>query len=230
MSGRAAPKPLPGLHLGGMPRVNLIPPEVGERAARRRTRGFLVVAVIAVVGLVGVGYALATVRAIGAQLELQAAQARTQELIDQRAEFAETAAVTQAVRLIEQTRIDATSGEIVWADIFDKITAALQTSAYVEWAGSAPPPWAAPVGGSNDLVTIARAGSLTLVVDSTSPAESTALYRRILALDVTAEMSYELIELPTGQPVYRTTIVILLADEALAERFAEAEGGDDEGQ
>ena len=230
MSARAAAKPLAGLVLGGTPRVNLIPPEVGERAARRRTRGFLVVAVIAVVGLVAAGYALATIRAIGAQFELDAAQARTQELLAQRAEYADTAALTQAVGVIEQTRIDATSGEIVWADVFDEISGVLGTNAYVEWSGGSPPPWSAPIGGSTSTIALARAGALTLVFDSVSPADSTALYRRILALDVTAEMSYDLIELPSGQPVYRTTIVILLADEAVSGRFAETEGDDDEGQ
>lgn len=230
MSGRATPRPLAGLVLGGEPRVNLIPPEVGERARRRRTRGFLVVAVIAVVGLVVAGYALATLRAIGAQFELEAAQARTEQLLAQRAEYADTAAVTHAVGVIEQTRIDATSGEVVWGEVFDEISAVFGTNTYVEWTASAPPPWLAPIGGSTSLVTLARAGALTLVVDSASPAESTALYRRILALEVTAEMSYELIELPSGEPVYRTTIVILLADAALGERFAEAEGADREGQ
>lgn len=218
MSARAAVKPIAGLVLGGEPRVNLIPPEVGERARRRRTRGYLVVAVIAVVALVLAGYAVATVRAIAIHQILEAEKVRTSELLDQRAEFADTIAVTQAVRVIELTREQATSTEVLWADIFDEITAQLGTSTFAEWSAQAPAPWVAPLEASNALAKPLVA-TMTLTVRSTSPLDSAALYRRLLDLDATADMSYTFLEQPDGELLYLATMTLNLNSDALANRF-----------
>ncbi len=225
MSGRAAPRALPGLVLGGEPRVNLIPPEVGERARRRRTRGFLVAAIVVVTALVVAGYAVATIRAIAVQQQLAAAQARTQTLLEQRAQYADTAAAARAVSVVQQTRLQATSGEVLWADVFDEITAELGPNTYVEWSADSPPPWVAPLEAAGALGK-PRVGVITLSVRSAGPLDSTALFTRLRALDITADMSYQVIELPTGETTYLTTITLNLAAESLALRFAE--GGDQE--
>jgi hypothetical protein len=218
VSPRAAAKPLAGLVLGGEPRVNLIPPEVGERARRRRTRSYLVVAVVAAVALVLAAYAAATVRSLAVHQILEAEKTRTTQLLEQRAAYADTIAVTQAVGIIELTREQATSTEVIWADILDKITAQLGTSTYAEWSAQAPAPWVAPLATSTPLAKPLVA-TMTLTVRSASPIDTSALYRRLLELDATADMNYTFLEQPDGELLYLATMTINLDADALAGRF-----------
>lgn len=230
MSARTT-KPLPGLVLGAEPRANLLPPEVHERVKARRTRGYLVLLVIVVFLATAGGFAFASIRALSAQSSLAAAQTRTLELIEEKATYSEVIATTSALALITDTQVDATSTEIIWGEIFDRIGLVLPVGKYFvdSWDASFPAPWEAPLLQDAPLQE-PRVGQLTLrLVTETFP-ESAALYRSVSGVEGVADVRIETVELPEGTPGYRTTIVVALSAESLSDRWSDDEEADDEGE
>lgn len=230
MSARAAVKPLAGLELGGEPRVNLLPPEVGERVRIRRTRGVLVALAVLSVGLVAVGYSFATLTAIGAGAALAGAQARTSELLAERAEYAQVSSLLSASATIEEVRANATVGEVVWADVLDEVTAILgedgfTSNGYYKWSALSAAPWATPLAPGGDL-RAPRVATITLTVQSANPIESTSLARRIAQLDMVADVSVDASELPQGEMLWQTTMTINLNEKAISSRNDESSDAD----
>lgn len=243
MSARAA-KPIPGLVLGAEPRAHLLPPEVSERGKAKRTRGVLIFLVVLVLLLTGAAYGLVSVQAIQAQAALAASQAHTLELIEQRAQYTETVAVTRSRDVISEVRINATSNEVIWADILDKISAQLSPNSYAEWLAQGTTPWASQLGAAGPLRE-SRVASLTLVVTSPVPFDATALFLAIQRLPEIADVTLDDITQPSGALTYDATFTINLSEEALSGRWVaeteetaddttestteETEGADDEG-
>jgi hypothetical protein len=232
VSARAA-KPTPGLVLGAEPRANLLPPEVHERVKARRTRGYLVLLVIVVFLATAGGFAFASIRALSAQSSLAAAQTRTLELIEEKATYSEVIATTSALALITDTQVDATSTEITWGEVFDRIGLVLPVGKYFVASidASFPAPWEPPLLESGPLQE-ARAGVLTLQLVTETFPEGAALYRSISEVEGIADVRLETVELPEGQSGYRTTILIALSADSLSDRWSDEdeEGADDEGE
>lgn len=238
MSARVA-KSTPGLVLGAVPRANLLPPEVQERVRARRTRGYLVLLVLAVFLATAGGYAFASIRAITAQASLAAAQTRTLELIEEKATYAEVISTTSALDLIADTQVDATSTEIIWGEVFDRIGIVLPAGSYIvaTMDASFPAPWDAPLIASGALEE-ARVGTLTMELVTETFPEGAALYRSLGEVEGIADLRIATVELPEGQAGYRTTIVVALSADSLSDRWStadtegetEGEVSDDEGQ
>ncbi len=239
MSARAA-KPIPGLVLGAEPRAHLLPPEVSERGKAKRTRGVLIFLVVLVLLATGAAYGLVSFQAIQAQAALAASQARTLELIDQRAEYTDTVAVTRSRDVISEVRLNATSNEVVWADILDKVSAKLPPNSYAEWLAQGTTPWDSQLGAAGPLRE-PRVASITLVVTSTIPFDATALFRAIKDMPEIADATVDDVTQPNGALTWDVTFTLNLSEEALAGRWveetegtttdetAETEGADDEG-
>jgi len=206
------------LVLGGEPRADLLPPEVElvkKARAQRRILGLLVVLAIAVAVA---GYGLATIRAAAAQLGLAAAQARTLALIEEQSVYAEAARVTSLLTTIEKTRSDATSSEIVWAEVMDEITVVLPPSTYASWEATTRMPW------DPELLTTGplrqpRVGTLVFTITSAQPIDATTLVRAIDEVEGFADASLDLIVRVTGDGAFQTTMTLNLGVDALAERF-----------
>lgn len=88
----------PALQAPALPRVNLLPPEIGERARLRRLQAVLAGGVVVAAGAVGLlqlsasaGVAEATDQVAGAQARGSALQAQTRELADVDVVYAEAA-------------------------------------------------------------------------------------------------------------------------------------------
>jgi len=113
------------LILGGMPRVHLLPREVGEgqksRALRRRLlAGLVIVVVLAILATVGATFALFTANA-----QLANEQSRSALLASSRTKFGDVTRLQGQVDQIVTSQPLADAGEILWAPYLQQIQASL---------------------------------------------------------------------------------------------------------
>lgn len=223
MSARAATKPLAGLVLGGEPRVNLLPPEVGERARQRGVRARLGGVVVLSALLVAVGYGYAWWQTALAEGVLATEQARSNALLNEQLTYTEASAMKGLVDSTVLAQQVAVSGEVVWADIVAELGTAADgiPVTLVEYTAEGRAPWQAYLTPSG-VLRAPRAASISLVFASASPVDVTAFQRRIDALDIVADSSIDTVQyLPGG---YRTTLMVNLDMLALTDRYPASEG------
>lgn len=113
------------LILGGMPRVRLLPREVGEgqktRALRRRLlAGLVVIVVVAILATVGATFAL-----FAANAQLANEQSRSAQLAASRAKFGDVTKLQGQVNQIVTSQPLADAGEILWAPYVQELQASL---------------------------------------------------------------------------------------------------------
>lgn len=111
--------------LGGMPRVRLLPREVGEgqktRALRRRLlAGLVVIVMIAILATVGASFAL-----FAANAQLANEQSRSALLAASRAKYGDVTKLQSQVDQIVTSQPLADTGEILWAPYVQEIQASL---------------------------------------------------------------------------------------------------------
>ena len=152
------------LVVGGVPRAELLPPELElEKKARAQRRGLLAVLVLVVV-LVGLAYTGVTVATAATQLAVDQANARTAELLAQQAEFIEVRQLQAQVSASEEARRFATSTEVDWPATLDSLAAVAPEGA-VNWSGAtivASTP-IAPFGASSVPILQPRVAEVTFV-------------------------------------------------------------------
>lgn len=209
------------LPLGGEPRVNLLPPEVGERAGARRTRKLLGLLVIGSLLLVGGGYGAASIRSIQALGELSAAHERSAELTAEQSTYSEVTAIAGSTSAIEDARRLGTSTEVLWNDVLDQIATYLPEGAVLA-SGSlkSRAPWEpelVPLGPLREP-TVA---SLVLVVESGALLDATEMIRRLSALPGFADATPDSVTSTEGG--FSTTITLNVDTEALSGRFGAVE-------
>lgn len=221
MSGeRAASKATKavGPVLGGVPRADLLPPEVhqrGKAAAVKRMLGMLIVLALLVVGG---AYAAASFYANGAQAQLLAAQARTDELLQEQLEYADVTRVTTLLNGSTEARAIGTAGEVVWADALETVRTYFPAgTVYTAIAASSNSAWAAPLVPNGPLRQ-PRIGTISITIISPLVFDATAVARRLVEVEGYADATIDLVEvLATGQ--CKATMTLNLGDGALAHRF-----------
>jgi Tfp pilus assembly protein PilN len=113
------------LVLGGVPRVNLLPPEVGQATKARSLRAGLSLLVVAAMVVVGAGYGLASLHASTAQQALDHVNQRTVELLAQQKKYVEVRKVTSDLALTTAARQVGSSTEVNWKSYLELIQASL---------------------------------------------------------------------------------------------------------
>ena len=207
------------LQIGGVPRVNLLPPEVLQSARMRSRRRGLIALVVLVAVIVGACYAGASLYAGAAQAELQLAQARTSELLTERLEYSEATAVANLVAATTEARGLGMSTEVIWADVFDELRLLLPEGtsiASITLAGSAPwEPALLPAGALRNP----RVATATVVVFSPTISDAVEWSRRLATVTGFADATSSLVKFDTASGGYFTTVVVDLDGLVLAGRF-----------
>jgi hypothetical protein len=152
------------VHVGGAPRVDLMPPEIRTKRSQLRTRrslrlvlvGVLVVVVAACIGT----WALGTV----AQTALSAAQAQQQQLTVKQGTFSDVTTVKQSIALIKAGQKVGDSTEIDWDSYLTQLQATL------------------PAGSTFSAVTVTTTTPMTALDQATTPLQGS----RIATLSFTA--------------------------------------------
>ena len=150
-SARRAAAGTAGLVVGGIPRIDLLPPEVRARLRSRGLRRGLGLLVVAVVVATGAGTALAVLNATVSAGALAAEQQRTQDLLAQQVEFVEVTQLANAKASIEQAQLVGSSTEILWPAYVDAISATL------------------PPGTTIGTLTVTASSPITLVAQPALP-------------------------------------------------------------
>lgn len=97
-----------------VPRVNLLPPEIAEERAFRRTQGMLALVLVGVLGALGAGFMLASASASQAADQLATEQTRQAELTREAAEYDEVPRVLRQVESAQNARATAMSSDVLW--------------------------------------------------------------------------------------------------------------------
>lgn len=101
--------------LAAMPRVNLLPPEIAEAARLKRLKSILLVLLVAVTGLVVLGFLMAAGQIGAAEDDLAAAEAQGAALQAEVATYAEVPEVLGAVQVAQTNLVTASAPEIRWS-------------------------------------------------------------------------------------------------------------------
>lgn len=101
--------------LAAMPRVNLLPPEIAEAAKLKRLKSVLLVLLVAVLGLVVLGFLMASGQIGAAEDDLAAAEDQGAKLQAETAEYAEVPEVLGAVQVAQNNLVTASAPEIRWS-------------------------------------------------------------------------------------------------------------------
>jgi hypothetical protein len=209
---------IPGLTLAGEPRAQLLPPSVKAREKARSARRLMVLVIaLSLVATVG-GIAWAYLQQLQAQQSLEAAQARTAEILAQQQQYAEAARLADLVAKTGQLQKLATSTEVQWLALTYAI--APYIPAELSWTGvamQAPAPWEPALAPEGDLRE-PRVAVVTLELTGDSYAPAVVFVESIPALHGFSDVKVDKVELKDG--VYTTTVRLTLDVDALSGRFA----------
>lgn len=206
---------------GGVPRANLMPPEVGVRrkeAARRRS-------LVALGGLVAAatiaGVVASFLFAAAAEQRLADERRITEQLLATQLEYTEVTQVRADLQLISELRTQLAGVEVLWADALAPYLGAFGpevaiTSLTVQGQAPAQPPLG--IAGPLRQERVATVSVIVATPDVPTPAVWLRAWKRI---DTYADASVEVIT--NADSGYTTSITINLNPTALSGRY----GADD---
>lgn len=217
------------LVVGGVPRVDLLPPEVRARYRSRSLRRRLGALVVAVAAVTGGGIALATVLSISADAALAAEQQRTQDLLAQQLEFVEVTQLKSESVAIEQARMVGASTEILWPQYLAAVRATMPEGTALAVLGVQSSSPIASIEQPSVPLQQPRVASIRLGVTAPDLATVAAWIAALPGLTGYADATLGSIE-PSDAGVLANVTVNITA-EAFANRFAptpdDTEAGDE---
>ena len=113
------------LAIGGVPRVNLLPPEVHQERTAAVIRRRLIIGAVGILAIMVVGTGASTMLAGQAQERLADEQARTASLLAQQAKYIEVRTVQARVGLVQAAQQVGASTEIDWQKYLNAVQATL---------------------------------------------------------------------------------------------------------
>jgi len=135
-----------------LPRVNLLPPEIAERATFQRIQAGLGVAVLAAVGVVGLLYLSASHSVASAQGDLDTATSQASSLQQQSAKYADVTATYARAAAAQATLRTAMGGEIRYSQLLNDLSLTVPSNVWLSsLAYASTPPvvtTATPVAGA----------------------------------------------------------------------------------
>ena len=116
---------VPGLILGGIPRADLLPPEIRAANRDKSIVRMALTAVVVVAALVAGGIGYATFRALTSENLLQEERIRSDDLLAQQLQYAEVRQIANQVDDAITARRLGTTTEIDWKSYLDEVNATL---------------------------------------------------------------------------------------------------------
>lgn len=111
--------------VGGAPRAELLPPEVGQGVKARALRRLLVFFVILTAGIVAFLVVFATFLSAGSGVLLATANEETNDLLKKQAAFSEVRDVTELIGEVDEALVIGSVTEVRWKAYFAEIQASL---------------------------------------------------------------------------------------------------------
>jgi len=208
--------------VGGLPRVDLLPPEV--RAERRSgvtvRRAWM--GVVGAAAIVGIAVGGATLRSLEEQDELIAAQAETQQLLLEQGKYTEVRDTKTEITLLSAAQAVAGSTEISWRSYLAQIEATLPPGVVVD---SILIDQASPIeeyAQADSPLQAARIGTVTFTAQSASLPSVPTWLEGLTSLPGYTDATPGTVTLEDG--VYETTVTMHIDQRAFSNRFALTEG------
>lgn len=212
------------LVIGGVPRAELLPPELElEKRARGQRRGLITIFVLIVV-LVGVAYGATALTAAAMQVALDGERARTDELLNAQNEFIEVRQLAAQVAASESARQVGTSTEIDWQQFVISVMTELPPGVVVSNFQMTS---ATPIAAFSDTVVPLeepRIAEVLITTKSTTYGPQADILRGLEDLPGFADASLESVTLENGE--YVAVIRLHLNQEAFSNRFASEDTGE----
>ncbi|HWG95096.1 MAG TPA: PilN domain-containing protein [Mycobacteriales bacterium] len=213
---------LAGAGLATLPRVNLLPPEIAEQRRFRRIQYGLGGGVLAAVGLVAVGFVLATGSVNAANEELTTANAENARLQAETAKYADVTAVYAQAAAAQAMLTEAMGQEVRYSGFLSSLSLSIPDNVWVtslSFSQSEVPP---AVGATDPGV-----GTLTVAGKGFSH-EDVALWLESLAGQETYVNPYFSSSTETligKREAVDFSSTATLTQKALSERYTEPAGG-----
>jgi Tfp pilus assembly protein PilN len=115
-----------------LPRVNLLPPEIGEQRKLQRIKAGLGVGVLGAVGVIGVLTVMATSEVSNAQHDLDAAKAQQTTLQAQVAEYAEVPLVNSQLEAAHARLTQAMGKEVRWSYVLNDLSLTVPSKVWLD--------------------------------------------------------------------------------------------------
>ncbi|MDX2024738.1 hypothetical protein [Microcella sp.] len=209
------------LVLGGVPRANLMPPEVALQKKERGRRRGLITAVIAVVVLTVAGIVGSTFIAATAELRLTDERRTTEELLATQLEFSQVTQVRGQLESITEVRNQLGSVEVLWQDTISPYLAVLtpaETVASLAFEAETP---AEPAFTLTGPLRSPRVATIRMVIVTAELPTPYSWYRAWEKLETFGDASIDSITLLESG--YETAVTINLNDLARSQRFGDTE-------
>ncbi|NMM16802.1 MAG: fimbrial assembly protein [Cellulomonas sp.] len=210
-----------------LPQVNLLPPEV--RAARGLThiKRILGAALLGVLLLAGVGYALALSVSASATADLATAQVETVRLQAEEAKYADVPIIVNGLKRTTDARTLGMASEIQWKGYLDAITAVLPTGASITAlsVAQATPSIAAP--SPLDALSKQGVALITFTGRAATLPDSSAWIDALNQIPTfySATFSAVTLEDTSGKHGYTISSTVSVDSTALSHRFDPKSGG-----
>jgi Tfp pilus assembly protein PilN len=153
---------LVGTSVASLPRVNLLPPEIAERAAFRKVQMGLGCAVLAAVAVVGLLYASASSSVSSAQQSLDAESAKTTSLQAESAKYRDVTATYAAAAAAQAQLTTALGDEVRYSQLLNDLSLSVPSTVWLKslsFASGAPATAGAAAASTGAPATI---GTLTV--------------------------------------------------------------------
>jgi hypothetical protein len=209
------------LVLGGEPRVQLLPPEVGLREKARGMRRMSVLLLILVVVAVAAACVYSFFTNAQAQATLLSTQGESTTFIAEQAKYADVTRVSGLVDSIQTAEKNGASTEVLWANVMDAIWPSVPVGASISSATlTARAPWD-PVLQPTGALRGPRVATFSLKITSPKVLDATTLARALTTVPGFMDSSIDSLSQPGA---YSTLVTLNVSDKALSGRFATKDG------
>ena len=212
-----------------LPRVNLLPPEIAERATFQRIQAGLGVAVLAAVGVVGLLYLSASHSVASAQGDLDAANSQASSLQQQSAKYADVTATYARAAAAQATLRTAMGGEIRYSQLLNDLSLTVPSNVWLSSLGytSTPPVATSATVVAGAPVVATGVGTFTVSATAFSHDDVAVWLESIAGLKAYANpyFSTSTEELLGTRKAVTFTSTAVLTPAALSGRYTDPAGG-----
>ncbi len=144
--------------VGGVPRADLLPPEIKEEKGLRRQRRSLVAVLVLSLALVVIAYGGATFLAAASAVALETANQRTADLLAEKAKYSAVSDISNQITNVENAQLIGTSTEVDWTSYLFLLNSTLPAGVGIANVGitAATPLAPLPATGSLQLSSVGK--------------------------------------------------------------------------
>lgn len=211
------------LALGGMPRADLLPPEVRAAQRGKAVVRMLVIFVVTVAVVVAGAVGYSTIRSITSQAFLGIERERSNELIARQLDFAEARSIANEVDAAIEARRLGTTTEIDWKAYLDEVSATLPVGVTLSNLTIAPVAIDPATAESENPLEQAAVAKISITAFSLTVPDVEAWFDDLEGLSGFAGIAPPATVAGTPGEGYNVTLELLVNEEAYLLRFQEDE-------